>query len=209
MQESEQRVEGQRDKLFPGVLLGAALVLAFQGCTHVVHRLASFGGLAREAEARANLKALCLVERRFQEERHTYEPDLAKLGFAPERGNRYVYFAAPAGGVQRRETAELSTSTPASYSIVAADRFRLGDVPAPTTLELTGCPVTIAFGPAGERYGVGVSADGGVWMGLAAGNVDPDPILDCWSVATVDRIAHSGELVSACEPLHEQLDIEE
>jgi type IV pilus assembly protein PilA len=191
------------------VLLGVALVLAFQGCSHVLRRGASFGGRAKEAEARVNLKALCILERRFQEERHAYEADLAKVGFSPERSNRYVYFAAPTGGVQRRESAELATSTPASYSIVAADRFRFGDLSAPTALELTGCPVTIAFGPAGERYGLGVSADGRVWLGLAAGNVDPDPILDCWSVATVARIAHGGELVPACEPLHEQLDIEE
>src|ERR1051325_5675111 len=67
-----------------------------------------FGALrkrSRQAEARANLVAMFRAERAFKAEKNRFSVLVHEIGFAPERGNRYAYFAGAAGFLEGRATA--------------------------------------------------------------------------------------------------------
>ncbi|HEX4382201.1 MAG TPA: hypothetical protein VH083_04605 [Myxococcales bacterium] len=51
----------------------------------------------KSSEAWGNLRGLHTAEIAYFNELHTYSADLAELGFAPERGNRYAYYLDTAG----------------------------------------------------------------------------------------------------------------
>jgi type IV pilus assembly protein PilA len=201
------------------MLLGLGVV-AFVGVAGVmlVRQLSPPGHTHRTHEAKANLKALYTTERAFLQEKDSYTEDMRLMGFYPELGNRYTYFAARTGRVlpdaERRGSAP-ATETPMPYQIVGADpkarRFR-GTF---ATFPQTGCPLTLATLPDGTRAGLGITrppgaapTDPGVFIGAAAANIDDDPTPDCWSVATVDRVAATGETIYAGQPYNELNDVE-
>ncbi|MCY1077439.1 hypothetical protein [Archangium lansingense] len=169
-------------------------------------------------EAKANLKALYTNEWAFLLEKDVFSEDMNPIGFEPELGNRYTYFAAPRGRVlkfEERKTPRSSVggSRSAAYQIVAADpqvpKFR-GTF---ETFVQTDCPLTPATLPDGTRAGLGVTLpDGGssqgVFIGAAAANIDDDSTPDCWSIATVERVAADGYRIAPGEPYNELNDVE-
>lgn len=165
-------------------------------------------------EAKANLKALFTCERAWYQEKDAYTEDMGRMGFIPELGNRYTYFAAPRGYVLTPAD-RRGSSHPPSYTSVATDPNGR-KLPGPfATFAQTGCPLTPAILPDGTRAGLGVTrppgaadTDPGVFIGAAAGDIDGDPTLDCWSIATVDRVTASGETISAGQPYNELNDVE-
>src|SRR5512138_2962923 len=50
-----------------------------------------FQARSKQSEAKANLKALYTAEKAYFQEKDTYDASVSKIGFAPERGNRYQY----------------------------------------------------------------------------------------------------------------------
>jgi type IV pilus assembly protein PilA len=197
-------------------------VVAFVGMAAVmaVPRLMSYHSHPPNQEAKDNLKSLYTCERAWYQEKDSYSEDMGLVGFAPEMGNRYTYFSAPTGRVLTLEerlgpesTAEMSRLP---YQLIAADPRR-GTSRSPfATFEQTGCPLTPAILPGGTRAGLGVthppgaeSTDPGVFIGAAAGDIDGDPTLDCWSIATVDRVTASGETISAGQPYNELNDVKD
>jgi hypothetical protein len=166
-------------------------------------------------EAKANLKALFTWERAWYQEKDAYSEDLGLVGFAPELHNHYTYFAAPTGRVLTAVERRGSVTPLPSHSIIAADpasgRFR-GTF---ETFAQTGCPLTTVTLPDGTRAGLGVTrspgaapTDPGVFIGAAAANIDGDPTLDCWSIATVDRVTATGETISMGQPYNELNDVD-
>lgn len=164
-------------------------------------------------EAKANLKALYISQRAWQQEKDSYSEDMGLIGFIPELGNRYSYFAAPSGYVLTPADRRAS-SHPPSYVSVATDPHGR-KLPGPfATFARTGCPLTPALLPDGTRAGLGVTRspgaaldDPGVFIGAAAGDIDGDPTPDCWSIATVDRVTASGEKIFAGQPYNELDDV--
>jgi type IV pilus assembly protein PilA len=170
------------------------------------------------SEAKANLKGLFTAQRALYQEKDVYSEDMNQIGFEPELGNRYTYFSAPRGRVLKPEERKtprsaVGWSRPTPYQIVAADpqarKFR-GTF---ETFAQTGCPLTPATLPDGTRAGLGITlpADGagpGVFIGVAVANIDGDPTPDCWSVATVDRVAADGTRIYEGQPYNELNDVE-
>ncbi len=191
-------------------------ITGFMGLRYVQRRFAARSCCAPVHEAKANLKALYVTERAFLQEKDAYSEDMSRIGFEPELRNRYTYFTAMSGhvlSVKERRSSSFPAGAPRpSYQIVAADpearKFR-GSF---TTFAQTTCPLTLAILPDGTRAGLGVTSRGntdpGVFIGAAVANIDDDPTPDCWSIATVERVAANGYRISEGEPYNELNDME-
>lgn len=182
-------------------VLATAAAVAF--ATEVVHTFVHFGARAKAAEARTNLKRLCLAQAALLAE---LRPATTFRGLRAEveRSNRYAYFVAPGPVLEERDT-DHGPSTPNPLATgLQVDVRRFG----PSSIEK---PVTEAALPAEFLGGLRLGANGAcpacVWMLVAAGSIDFDGDLDVWSAATVARTSE-GHVVGPCEPFHERDDIE-
>jgi type IV pilus assembly protein PilA len=154
---------------------------------------------ALREEARTNLRALYHLQRQYFEDEETFTADLGELGFAPETGNRYAYYAAmkgPGGSKGRRQ----------GSFVIPVDRDAFPRARTPKTLKEAGCSITLGATETGEAVGLGLSASRTEWTGYAIGNLDTDGVYDCWSISTVERTARSGAVIPAGEPWLEKED---
>src|SRR5438105_11937960 len=66
--------------------------------------------VAKTSEAKANLKALYTAQKAYFQEKDKLGTTMPEVGFAPERKNRYTYFLAPSGPVERRKAGAEKTA---------------------------------------------------------------------------------------------------
>jgi len=168
-----------------------------------------FEGRARQSEAKTNLRFMNTAAKALWAEQDRYSADLRELGFTPERGNRYTYFAHEEGPLERRTTETIATST-SPVSVIGADLFKHPKALAVDRFRDTGCPPPSGRYPSGEPVRIGVF---GVppeqhFVGYAVGNIDGDKTPDCWSVATFERVSATGEPIPAGAPYNEVNDRE-
>ena len=52
-----------------------------------------FQARSKQSEAKGNLKSIFTCEKSYQQEKDTFSTCIRKIGFSPERGNRYHYKA--------------------------------------------------------------------------------------------------------------------
>jgi type II secretory pathway pseudopilin PulG len=152
-----------------------------------------FQARSKQAECKANLKALYIAEKSYFAEKDTYSPQVATVGFSPERGNRFAYFVAE-GPMQERGAApnEAATAVAVDVARYPSGAVRASDLPPEF---------------AGVRLGViGKCPDCQVTV-ACAGNVDNDPELDVWSISSVERTAADGERIPAGQAYHDQDDL--
>src|SRR5262249_25878109 len=67
-----------------------------------------FQARSKQSEAKANLKSLFTAEKSYKQEKDVYTICISKMGFSPERGNRYAYAVNTSDG---NVPAEGCTST--------------------------------------------------------------------------------------------------
>jgi type IV pilus assembly protein PilA len=81
-----------------------------------------FQARSKTGEVKANLKGFYTSEKAYQQEHDTYDSDMLKVGFNPERGNRYTYYfaASPVWQVRSAVTIPLT----ATVTGIQADTFR-------------------------------------------------------------------------------------
>src|SRR5260370_2415027 len=87
-----------------------ALVGSFCFCTCLAVALPGhlrFPAKSKQAECRSNLKYLFTAEKAFYGEHDRYSTSLKEIGFEPERGNRFTYFAGMSGQMQHRSPPKL------------------------------------------------------------------------------------------------------
>jgi type IV pilus assembly protein PilA len=158
------------------------------------------------SEARSNLKGVYTSERGYLQEKDVYSDTFTELGVEPERGNRYAYFIADDGETDPRSTAARFVPD-GGVVVIASDAYKYSmTIRGP--FSRTGCPLTLTRSDDGIPLKLGR-----VHLGnqdevvvAAAGNIDADPTLDCWSISTANRVADGGEFVPAGVPFHEQDD---
>jgi len=163
-----------------------------------------------QAEAKSGLRHLSVAQLSHQQERGSFSDDLAEIDFHVERGNRYAYFGSSLGEVERRDQAELVSKRP--LSTIQVDSFlrpKLKDS-VPDRFADTGCPASREPGIHGLPIPLGVSGISSEerFLVYAAANLDQDPTLDCWSIASFDRVDPKGESIPAYEAHQDQSDIE-
>jgi hypothetical protein len=181
-----------------GIAIGA-LGLFFNGvmAAIAIPNFIKFQSRAKQAECWANLRSAYEAEMAYRAEQNAFTDDFAVLGFRPERGNRYAYFAAEVGAFEDRS--DLLPRQPKKIAGFAVDRIKFKDadprldapVPVPgVAVGLTGtcpdCSITIA----------------------CAGNIDSDDTLDLWTVSTQERQAPDGTRIPAGVPYNDVNDVE-
>lgn len=159
-----------------------------------------FQARSKQSECRTNLKVFVAAERAYFAEHHQYTPVLAELGFAPERGNRYAYFAGP--GTQEDRSHAVLVGKPEDTQI-GVDLFRFAASPAITDRDV---PSMLA----GEvAPGLSGTCPDCSMVAVCVGSVDNDATLDVWSVSTAERRSSSGTLIPAGLPFNDVNDVEE
>ncbi len=148
------------------------------------------GSRSKQGECKANLKAWYMVQRSYQQEKETYSPLVTLVGFSPERGNRYAYFAGP-GPLQDRGSPTVGHDARAVG--VGVD-----------TVKRPGMGVTFAQLPPDVASQVGLSGtcpECDILL-ACAGQLDRDDTLDVWTISTADRQAPDGSEIPRGTPFN-------
>jgi len=168
-----------------------------------------FQAKSKQSEAKTNLRAIFTGQRSRFGERDRYASLIAEVGFAPERGNRYLYDLGPvvggfgACGSGTLEPRTAPTIVPGSYSGVEADIQRYAGTGYVTanlvagaggagavTWALSGGSVTpIANGTVGYDLLVCPLCD---FAACAIGNVDNDVASDLWYIGSQFSMLAAG-----------------
>ncbi|MBL8911167.1 MAG: prepilin-type N-terminal cleavage/methylation domain-containing protein [Archangium sp.] len=158
-----------------------------------------FQARSKQSEAKTNLKAVFTGQRSRFGERDRYSSAIAEIGFAPERGNRYLYDLGDIAGAGGAQCANLEVRNAAlipmgNYCGVQGDIFRYGALYATATLNAgVTTPGTVMFTPS-QGGGMALAADlpGYVlancpacdFAARARGNIDNDTGSDEWYVSS-------------------------
>jgi hypothetical protein len=121
------------------------------------------------------------------------------LGFHPRLKNRFSYYLAETGPLERRTKGAGNVIT--DCAIIGADQVAHPKARTPESASATGCPITFPE----DVSSVGVTRDAAakpVFVALAAAVIDGQP-LDCWSLSSAPRTSREGRAIAAGEPFHE------
>ncbi|MFO0594567.1 MAG: prepilin-type N-terminal cleavage/methylation domain-containing protein [Myxococcaceae bacterium] len=152
---------------------------------------------SKQSEVKGNLKSLFTAEKSYFQEEDAFSICVRKVGFAPERGNRYRYTVNTVDGMvpaeacasveQRSTAAGLTNATDGEVSV---DTFKYGAIAAVGVAAAVYTPVA----PAGSGIVVAndlvgtttpLTVGSGSFGAAAQGNIDSDVQLDVWYVSTV------------------------
>lgn len=148
-------------------------------------------------ECRSNLKAFFTAEKAYFQGKDAYLEDLSAIGFAPERGNRFVYVVSRSGPLEDRSGPALSSTGP--VGIIGADENRHPDLS--TKALLAKLPAKAA---GGVEVGMSGQCPACEVVGMCVGNLDDHGAVEVWSIATFNRTLPDGGVVTAGMP-HEDL----
>src|SRR5690349_9074919 len=105
-----------------------------------------FQARSKQSEVKANLKSMFTAERSYYQEHDTYSECIKKIGFNPERGNRYHYVVNNTLNAEACNTPEQRADGPgvtaSTDGAVLADTFKFG----------TGLGITAANGAVAVIY---------------------------------------------------------
>ncbi len=151
---------------------------------------------SRQSECRVNLRSWYTSQRAFLQEKDALTPSIARCGFAPNRGNRYAYFAGP--GPLEDRSAEQAVGTAQAVG-VGVDTLKHPDK-----------AVTFAQLPEHVARQVGLSGRCPECTLTVAclGQIDRDETLDVWTLSTADRTAADGTFIPKGEPYNDVDDSE-
>ncbi len=159
-----------------------------------------FQARSKQSEVKANLKSAFTAEKAYYQEHDEYSSCIKKIGFSPERGNRYHYtLNTTVRGDEACGTAEARANaagvTAATDGEVLADTFKYGTgagitaanaaQPAPVYApqQPRGTTITVLANLVGVTPNV---ADPNGSFGVGAhGDIDNDVNLDLWYVSSV------------------------
>jgi type IV pilus assembly protein PilA len=150
-----------------------------------------FQARSKQGEAKSNLKGMFTTQRSWFQEHDEYLTLIHRMGYNPERGNRYAILnGAAAAGELRTNAAGTVAVTDASISV---DTFKFTAATIwPTASAGTVAPVwtgppTAAATPLPNPGGVAVTAPGCPtceFSTYALGNIDNDATIDAWYVGS-------------------------
>jgi Tfp pilus assembly protein PilE len=153
----------------------------------------TFQARSKLAEAKANLRALYTSELAFLQEKDVFSTSPEKIGFEPERANRYQYnLVAWSRDHLEDRSGPLNVQHPDDDGI-ARDTFKYFQ-PAPQVPVAARLP-QVNPGPVGAMF-----------IGGALGWVDEGATPDVWTIASFDQPARVGGVsIPAGTPYHDQL----
>lgn len=190
-----------RKKPWAGIIIGVGLLLAMV-CVCLTMVLPSvmlprFNQRAKSSEAKSNLKAVFSAEKSYFIEKDAYSETIEKMGFVPERRNRYLYLVSTTGDL-------LVQGAPDGGEHAGVFADEVGVAPKPDNRLIRSSIPPALLGEVGVKCG----PDGGCDVTIvAAGNVDSDATIDVWSISTKERII-AGETVMPGMPFNHVSDLE-
>jgi len=146
-----------------------------------------FQARSKQAEPKANLKALFVAQRSYFSERDTFSSLNADIGFVPERGNRYAIWNGGATSTQsaRNAAQENIVNTNSGYTVdtykgyLAMTSGAIDNVTATASVTGGGACTPVA------DQGCVVTGNNGAFYAIAAGNVDNDATIDTWAISSM------------------------
>ncbi len=159
-----------------------------------------FQARSKQSEVKANLKGAFTAEKSYYQEKDTYSSCIKKIGFSPERGNRYRYtLNTTARGDETCNTPELRANAAgvsnATDGEILADTFKYGTgagitavnaaAPAPIYAPIQPFGTTVAVLPNLVGVTPNVADPNGSFGAGAHGDIDNDTQLDLWYVSSV------------------------
>jgi type IV pilus assembly protein PilA len=196
-------------KLMKGfTLIELMIVVAIIGilAAIAIPNFIKFQARSKQSEAKANLKAMFTAEKAYFQEKDKYSTLVGEIGFAPERNNRYAYFADATGAGAHDDRTGITVTSHSTDTGISVDAFK--GYTLVTAVPTINCGGT-AFGL--QPLLTGVLTQG--IMGGASGNVDTDATLDNWSISTDSRSAgaacdgNPGGNVASGEAANDQNDV--
>ena len=163
-----------------------------------------FQARSKQSEAKANLKAMYTAQKAYYQEKDTFLPDITRIGFAPERGNRYRYTlnTEACGTCEIRSGTTATTTAGVALDGVEVDTFKF---PLGTTASNV-VFVAFAFGPPAVTTG-----SGGRFIAGAQGQIDNDTTSDQWTIASFSRTfattSDADPAVASGEPANDVNDV--
>jgi prepilin-type N-terminal cleavage/methylation domain-containing protein len=159
-----------------------------------------FQARSKQSEVKANLKSLFTAERSYFQEKDAYSECIKKIGFSPERGNRYHYSvnsgndtkSEACDSIELRDTAAGTVSNVDAE--VNADTFKYGTgagiaavaAAAATVTYTPKAPAGTTMTVANDLVGITASFDSnGSFGGSAWGDIDNDTNADIWYISSV------------------------
>ncbi|MCL2012469.1 MAG: prepilin-type N-terminal cleavage/methylation domain-containing protein [Cystobacterineae bacterium] len=161
-----------------------------------------FQARSKQSEAKANLKAIFTAQKAFFAENDKYSNQTGKIGFAPERGNRYAYRLDSTCTATESRVSGTTTAAPTA-NCVGVDRARYGGtVDVPTS---TDTPGAVTFTNALAGLNSTAAAVSGSTAGIAdfaadaIGNIDNDTEVDWWFIASAQSTVATGNCNEATD----------
>jgi type IV pilus assembly protein PilA len=165
-----------------------------------------FQARSKTGEAKGNLKAWFTAQKAYYQDHDAFCSDVVKIGYSPERGNRYTYDFGLAGfnsgptAPQPRNAATLDSSS--SYSGIQTDQFKYPELNAVSNLPGSG---TVAFTAQDSGHSTlpqksiggftvpnsnntvyqSCTANNGDFVGFAYSDIDNEKVgIDTWFIAS-------------------------
>jgi len=147
-----------------------------------------FQARSKQSEAKANLKSLFIAEKAWFHEHDEYTPRIHRIGFAPERGNRYAVYVGSKTAGEDRSTGPATTAP--TDSAISVDVFKFPTL-AQWPDEKAAVAPTFIVGvtgvtPPGLPGGVTGTCPLCEFSGFAEGQADNDSTLDSWYLGSTD-----------------------
>jgi len=159
-----------------------------------------FQARSKQSEAKANLKAIYTAQKAYFAENDKYSKEVGKIGFAPERGNRYAYRLTDQC-TTTESRAVGATATPTAECI-GMDVARYGGTDVPSA---TAAPGAVSYSNAlaslATTAGVTVGSNSAIsdFASDAIGNIDNDPEVDWWFIASAQSTIATGDCNEATD----------
>jgi type IV pilus assembly protein PilA len=155
-----------------------------------------FQAKSKQAEPRANLRGLWVMQKSYFADRDTFSASVSDLGFVPERGNRYTMVN---GGSTLSSRAAAQENVTSNHQGFEGDSFKgFTAVTARATANVVAAAAVSGGGTcAVTSNGCIVSGNNGAFFAFAAANVDNDSTIDNWCVSSMTVTITPSAVVGA------------
>ena len=155
-----------------------------------------FQARSKQAEPKANLKALFVAQRSYFSERDSFSSAMSDIGFLPERGNRYMIASGGASLSSRAAAAENVVPTDCGFTVDSYKGYTT--IATAATANLTAVANATSAGTCAiANVGCVATGNTGAFEGVAAGNVDNDATIDSWAVSSMSIAVASSSTVGS------------